>query len=75
MSTSSGIAEFANNETFHRLFQSSDDKNVHFDIVEPGNVIRDLKDGGSPSHDGKALNSGMKRSNVPTTDSSFGGVF
>lgn len=71
------IVEFANNEAFQHLFQHSDDKNVHFDVADPGVVIRDLKDGGSPAHDGKVLNasnkSDGKKSQVPATDASFGG--
>ena len=49
------IAEFANNITFQHLFEKNSDKNVHFDIADPGVIIRDLRDGGSPAHDGKVL--------------------
>lgn len=49
------IAEFANNATFQQLFEKNKDKNVHFDIADPGVIIRDLRDGGSPAHDGKVL--------------------
>jgi hypothetical protein len=49
------IAEFANNSVFQELHSDSEDKNVHFDVADPGVVIRDLKDGGSPAHDGKTL--------------------
>ena len=57
------IVEFANNETFQHLFEKSADKNVHFPLADPGVVIRDLKDGGSPKHDGKVLNSPNKHKN------------
>lgn len=50
------IVEFANNATFQRLFEQDKDKNVHFPIADPGVVIRDLRDGGSPAHSGKVLN-------------------
>ena len=49
------IVEFANTVTFQELFQLSEDKNVHFDVADPGVVMRDLKDGGSPAHDGKPM--------------------
>jgi hypothetical protein len=49
------IAEFANNITFQQLFEQNKDKNVHFDIADPGVIIRDLRDGGTPAHSGKML--------------------
>lgn len=49
------IVEFANTVTFQEMFQGSEDKNVHFDVADPGVVMRDLKDGGSPAHSGKTL--------------------
>jgi hypothetical protein len=52
------IVEFANNVTFQELFEKSPDKNIHFPVADPGVVIRDLKDGGSPAHDGKPMRSG-----------------
>lgn len=52
------IIEFANTVTFQEMFQNSEDKNVHFDVADPGTILRDVKDGGSPAHDGKPL-SGM----------------
>ncbi len=52
------IVEFANNVTFQEQFQSGQDKNVHFNIADPGIILRDLKDGGTPSHDGKPLGNG-----------------
>lgn len=52
------IAEFANNQVFQELHSKSDDKNVHFDVADPGVIIRDMKDGGSPAHTGKTLNNG-----------------
>lgn len=68
------IVEFANNETFQHLFEKSADKNVHFPLADPGVVIRDLKDGGSPKHDGKVLNpdSMDKQAHVVTGAASFG---
>ncbi len=53
------VVEFANTLTFQELFSKSEDKNVHFDVADPGVVLRDLKDGGSPNHDGKTMSSGM----------------
>jgi len=52
------ISEFANNAVFQKMHSDSADKNVHFDVADPGVIIRDLKDGGSPNHDGKTLNNG-----------------
>lgn len=51
------IVEFANNVTFQDKFQNGADKNVHFEVADPGVVLRDLKDGGSPAHDGRSLES------------------
>lgn len=50
------IIEFANTVTFQEMFQNSEDKNVHFEVADPGVVLRDLKDGGSSNHAGKPLN-------------------
>lgn len=61
------VVEFANNVAFQEMFSKSDDKNIHFDVADPGVVIRDLKDGGSPSHDGKVLDSGSKDYMSPPT--------
>lgn len=52
------IVEFANQVTFQEMFANSEDKNIHFEVADPGVVLRDLKDGGSPAHSGKPLNSG-----------------
>ncbi len=62
------IAEFANNAVFQQMHNQSEDKNVHFPVADPGTIIQDLKDGGSPMHDGKTMNAGMqpKRSMVPS---------
>lgn len=49
------IIEFANTVTFQEMFTNSADKNVHFDVADPGVVLRDLKDGGAPAHDGRTL--------------------
>jgi hypothetical protein len=62
------VVEFANNVTFQNLFQNSDDKNIHFDVADPGVVLRDLRDGGSPAHDGKTMdvaNKSMKDYSSP----------
>lgn len=64
------VVEFANNVTFQEMFQSSPDKNIHFEVADPGVVLRDLKDGGSPAHDGKTLQGGM--GDYKTSPSSFG---
>lgn len=61
------VVEFANNVAFQEMFSKSEDKNVHFDIADPGTIIRDMKDGGSPAHDGKALNTGSKDYLSPPT--------
>lgn len=53
------VVEFANNVTFQERFQNGQDKNVHFEVADPGVILRDLKDGGSPAHDGKTLRGGM----------------
>lgn len=50
------IAEFANNSVFQDMHSKSENKNVHFDVADPGTIIQDLKDGGSPAHDGKTMN-------------------
>lgn len=68
------VVEFANNVTFQELFQNGADKNVHFDVADPGVILRDLKDGGSPAHDGRTMNdyaappkqSGMQDANADT---------
>lgn len=49
------IIEFANTVTFQEMFQQSADKNVHFDVADPGTVLRDLRDGGSSAHAGQTL--------------------
>lgn len=54
------IIEFANNQAFQQLFENSEDKNIHFDVADPAVIIRDLRDGGSPAHDGKPLGIGGK---------------
>jgi len=63
------IAEFANNAVFQGLHSQNEDKNVHFPLADPGTIIQDLRDGGSPGHVGKTLNTGLpqsKRSAVPS---------
>lgn len=62
------IAEFANNAVFQGLHSQNEDKNVHFPLADPGTIIQDLRDGGSPNHTGKTLNTGLpqnKRSFIP----------
>jgi hypothetical protein len=54
------IVEFANTVSFQELFQNSEDKNVHFDVADPGVVLRDMKDGGSPAHSGRTLSDYQK---------------
>jgi len=53
------IVEFANTVTFQEMFQNGADKNVHFQVADPGVVMRDMKDGGSPAHDGKTMQGGQ----------------
>lgn len=67
------IAEFANNAVFQGLHSQNEDKNVHFPLADPGTIIQDLRDGGSPNHVGKTLNTGLpqnKRSFVPSSGTS-----
>lgn len=45
------VVEFANNVTFQEMFQANADKNIHFPVADPGVILRDLKDGGSPGHE------------------------
>jgi hypothetical protein len=59
------IVEFANNNTFQHMFETNPDKNVHFPIADPGVVIRDLRDGGSPAHSGKVLHNKNDYSRAP----------
>jgi hypothetical protein len=61
------IIEFANTVTFQEMFQNSEDKNVHFDVADPGVVLRDVSDGGTPMHSGKTLERSM--SDYATTPS------
>lgn len=49
------IVEFANNAAFQELFEKGTDKNVHFPVADPGVVLRDARDGGTPAQDGKTL--------------------
>jgi hypothetical protein len=59
------IVEFANNTTFQEMFQGGTDKNVHFPVADPGVIVRDVKDGGSPAHDGKTMGSKKDFSSPP----------
>lgn len=34
------VVEKSNNLTFQELFENSEDKNIHFDIAEPGDLVR-----------------------------------
>lgn len=58
------IAEFANNAVFQGLHAQNQDKNVHFPVADPGAIIQDLRDGGSPAHNGKSLNPGTGGGNA-----------
>lgn len=66
------VVEFANNFAFQELFEKSPDKNVHFDVADPGVVIRDSKDGGSPAHDGKTMASTKDYLAPPSADKGEG---
>ncbi len=68
------IVEFANNATFQKLFDRNKDKNVHFDIADPGTVIRDLRDGGSPAHSGKVLHNKSDYMRRPITEEKDGSM-
>lgn len=59
------VVEFANNVTFQEQFQNGADKNVHFDVADPGVVLRDLKDGGSPGHEGRLNSNGSDYASGP----------
>lgn len=59
------VVEFANNVTFQEMFQNGQDKNVHFEVADPGVILRDLKDGGSPAHDGQTLRGSSDYLNAP----------
>jgi hypothetical protein len=65
------IVEFANTVTFQEMFQSSADKNIHFQVADPGVILRDLKDGGSPQHT-KPMNGDYSK---PPVASGSGGGF
>ena len=54
------IVEFANNEVFLSQHRDGADKVVDFPVADAGMIIRDLRDGGSPAHDGKTMQSGNK---------------
>ena len=62
------IAEFANNAVFQDMHSKSEDKNVHFDVADPGTIIQDLKDGGSPAHDGKTMNDNTDYADKPDSN-------
>lgn len=68
------IAEFANNATFQQLFEKNHDKNIHFDVAEPGVIIRDLQDGGSPAHSGKVLNKNTDYLRPPSKEEKDGSM-
>jgi len=46
------IVEFANNVTFQEMFQTQENKNIHFPVADPGVILRDVRDGGSPGQEG-----------------------
>jgi len=66
------IAEFANNSVFQEMHSSGEDKNVHFEVADPGVIIRDLKDGGSPAHDGKTMYNSTDYADKPGNGSDMG---
>jgi len=68
------IVEFANNSTFQHLFEKNKDKNVHFPIADPGVVIRDLRDGGSPAHSGKVLHNKADYHRAPIREEKDGSM-
>lgn len=47
------VVEFANQETFSRLFSDNEkyasDKNIEFDVADPGDVLLELNNGARPS--------------------------
>jgi hypothetical protein len=49
------VVEFANNRAFRDMFERSQDKNVHFPVADPGDVIRSLRDGSSPANAGQTM--------------------
>ena len=65
------VVEFANNVTFQEQFQNGADKNVHFDVADPGVILRDLKDGGSPAHDGHGVNQDYLSAPKQSDDAAF----
>lgn len=69
------IVEFANTVTFQEMFQNSADKNVHFEVADPGVVLRDMQDGGSPAHDGKTLGGSDKMPFAPAQDPAVSQAF
>lgn len=68
------IAEFANNATFQSMFEKNHDKNVHFDVADPGVIIRDLRDGGSPAHSGKVLHNKQDYFQAPLREEKDAGI-
>lgn len=55
------VIEFANNKAFQTMFEQGADKNVHFPVADPGVILRDAKDGGSPAFNGQTLDEGGKK--------------
>jgi hypothetical protein len=49
------VVEFANNRAFREMFERSQDKNIHFPVADPGDVIRSLRDGSAPAHAGQTM--------------------
>ncbi len=63
------VVEFANNVAFQEMFQNGTDKNVHFPVADPGVVLRDLRDGGSPgSEQGAPLGNMKDYGSAPTME-------
>ncbi len=55
------VIEFATNKAFQTLFEQGADKNVHFPVADPGVILRDAKDGGTPAFNGQTLDEGGKK--------------
>lgn len=62
------ISEFANNAVFQERHSTSEDKNVHFPIADPGVILRDLRDGGAPAHEGQTLSASPDRKTATPSD-------
>ena len=73
------VVEFANTVTFQELFEKSANKNIHFPVADPGVVLRDLRDGGTPGHarplhTSRELHATGDYSRGPTRETNDGGA-